>query len=102
MVKLRWHVDFEPQVAKQIKDQANAGLLTAEDFALLRKWIIEIEENGLTAVQAAKWNDHPLAAEWTGYRSASFSSSGRVIYRAKEGRLLVTIVRVTSTHNYRK
>jgi mRNA-degrading endonuclease YafQ of YafQ-DinJ toxin-antitoxin module len=76
--------------------------LTLDDIKALAKWVDEVENHGFDHVQIDYWNDHPLEAEWTGLRSASFSVRGRVIYRLEKGRLIVMVVRVTSTHDYRK
>jgi mRNA-degrading endonuclease YafQ of YafQ-DinJ toxin-antitoxin module len=97
-----WKVDYEPQVKAEIRSQLSDGTLTKDDLQALAKWVDEIESHGLDHVQTAYWNDHPLEAEWTGLRSASFSLRGRIICRAEDSRLIVMVVRVTATHNYRK
>lgn len=99
---MTWKVDYEAHVKPEIKTQLDAGSLTREDLQALAKWVDAIESRGPEHVQTAYWNDHPLEAEWTGLRSASFSLRGRVIYRIEDGRLVVMVVRVTATHNYRK
>ena len=99
---MAWKVDYEPNVKGEIKSQLDSGSLTKDDLKALAKWVDEIESHGLDHVQTDYWNDHPLEAEWTGLRSASFSLRGRIIYRVEDGRLIVMVVRVTATHNYRK
>ena len=99
---MAWKVDYEPHVKLEIRTQLEEGTLTRDDLHALAKWVDEIESHGLEHVQTGYWNDHPLEAEWTGMRSASFSLRGRVIYRIEDGRLVVMVVRVTATHNYRK
>ncbi len=99
---MSWKVDYESQVATEIKKQLSDGTLTKDDLQALMKWVDQIESHGLDRVQTNYWNDHPLEAEWTGLRSASFSLRGRVIYRIEDERLIVMVVRVTATHNYRK
>lgn len=99
---MTWKVDYEPQVRNELKSQLLSGALTKDDLQALVKWVDEIELYGLEHVQTDYWNDHPLEAEWTGLRSASFSVSGRVIYRVENARLIIMVVRVTATHNYRK
>lgn len=99
---MAWKVDYEPHVKAEIQAQMDNGTLSVSDLQALRKWVDEIESHGLEHIQTDYWNDHPLEAEWTGLRSASFSLRGRVIYRAENGRLIVMVVRVTATHNYRK
>lgn len=99
---MTWKVEYEPQVKTEIKKQLSDGSLTKDDLQALMKWVEEIENYGLDHVQTNYWNDHPLEAEWTGLRSASFSIRGRVIYRVENKRLTVMVVRITATHNYRK
>jgi len=97
-----WKVDYEPHVKTEVQIQLNAGTLTKDDLRALAKWVDEIESHGPEHVQTDYWNDHPLESEWTGLRSASFSVCGRVIYRVEDDRLIVMVVRITATHNYRK
>ena len=99
---MAWRVDYEANVKVEIKTQLDDGVLTMDDLKALSKWVDEIESHGLDHVQTDYWNDHPLEAEWTGLRSASFSLRGRIIYRVEDGRLVIMVVRVTATHNYRK
>ena len=99
---MSWKIDYEPKVRKELAEQLRAGLLTSADFTALRRWVDLILERGLASVQNATWHDHPLEGEWTGFRSASFSPAGRVIYRVEDGRLIVVVVRVTAIHNYRR
>jgi mRNA-degrading endonuclease YafQ of YafQ-DinJ toxin-antitoxin module len=99
---MTWKVNYESQVKAEIKAQLDAGTLSKDDLQALMKWVDTIESKGLDHVQTAYWNDHPLEAEWTGLRSASFSVRGRIIYRVEDQRLIIMVVRVTATHNYRK
>lgn len=99
---MAWKVEYETQVRSEIKTQLADGTLTKDDLKALAKWVDEIEMHGLEQVQTVYWNDHPLEAEWTGLRSASFSVRGRVVYRIEGRCLIVMVVRVTATHNYRK
>lgn len=99
---MAWKVDYEPHVKAEVQAQLEDGTLTLDDLRALRKWVDMIEAQGLEHVQTTYWNDHPLEAEWTGLRSASFSVRGRVIYRVEDGRLVVMVVRITATHDYRK
>ncbi len=99
---MRWKVDYKADVATELETQLRKGALTSADIAALKRWVYLIEARGLLSVQNDTWSDHPLEAEWTGFRAASFSPAGRVIYAVEENRLVVWVVRVTATHNYRK
>lgn len=99
---MSWKVDYSSDVRQQIESQLKAGELTSADLAALKRWVELIELRGLPFVQNSRWHDHPLEAEWTGFRAAAFSPSGRVIYSVVNDRLIVHVVRVTATHDYRK
>jgi mRNA-degrading endonuclease YafQ of YafQ-DinJ toxin-antitoxin module len=99
---MAWKVDYEEHVQVEIQIQLGNKALSKDDLDALAKWVNLIESHGLDHVQTDYWNDHPLEAEWTGFRSMSFSIRGRVIYRVEDGRLIAMVVRVTTTHNYHK
>ena len=99
---MSWKVDYAADVRHQIETQLKTGELTSADLAALKRWVEVIELRGLPFVQIRRWHDHPLEAEWTGFRSAAFSPSDRVIYSVVNDRLIVYVVRVTATHDYRK
>ena len=99
---MTWTVDYKPEVKEQMATQLNSGQLTSADIAALKRWVELIETRGLESVQNTRWHDHPLEAEWTGFRSAAFSPAGRVIYSVEDKKLIVCVVRVTATHDYKK
>jgi len=99
---MSWKVDYSPDVKDQIASQLKSGELTPSDIAALKRWVELIEQRGLAIVQNQRWHDHPLEAEWTGFRSAAFSPAGRIIYSVVNNRLIVHVVRVTATHDYKK
>lgn len=99
---MSWKVEYGPFVEEELRKQLHCGVLTKDDLKALFKWVNEVELYGLEHVQTYYWNDHPLEAEWAGLRSASFSLLGRIIYRVENTRLIIMVVRVTATHNYRK
>ena len=99
---MSWRVDYAPDVKHQIASQLKSGDLTSADIAALKRWVEVIEDRGLAVVQNERWHDHPLEAEWTGFRSAAFSPAGRVIYSVINDRLIVHVVRVTATHDYKR
>ena len=99
---MSWRVNYKSNVPKELKTQLKSGELTPADISALKRWVYLIESNGLSSVQNEAWSDHPLEAEWTGFRSAAFSPAGRVIYAIDGNRLTVWVVRITATHNYKK
>lgn len=98
-----WHVDFDAHVPLELAADIRVGRITRADVKVLRRWVMDVESNGLSHAQANRdWRDHELIrGKWRGYRAISFSNSGRLIYRVESGRLVVTIVRVTTDHDYK-
>ena len=98
-----WKIEYAPEVGSQMKQDFAAGKLTSEDVTLLKLWANEVEEHGPDHIRENKvWDDHPLEKEWAGHRSSCFSYKGRIIYRVKKNRIIVHVVRITLTHDYRK
>lgn len=103
-VKKTWTVEFESKsVEVEFIKFFRSGQISAEDNKVIIKWVNIIEAEGLEAIMKTPfWHDHALDGEWKGYRSSSFSSSGRIIYRVVDNKLLVSVVRVTPDHNYKR
>ena len=98
-----WVIDYEADVKKQIVAQMASGQMNTEDISVIRRWATEVEEQGLAATQAnPTWRDHELFDEWKGHRAISFRIDGRLIYRIENGKLIVMVVRVTGSHDYKK
>jgi mRNA-degrading endonuclease YafQ of YafQ-DinJ toxin-antitoxin module len=98
----KWTVDYESHVSEEMSTAFKSGKLTIDDVKIIKRWVGEVESKGLPYSQANKdWRDHELIhGQWKGYRAISFSYSGRLIYRAKDKRLIVVVVRVSPDHNY--
>ena len=99
-----WTVEFEnAQVEREISDLIRSKKLTKDDQAVIHAWIQQISLHGPESIQGDfKWADHPLHAEWNGYRSSAFSNRGRIIYRIVEKKVLIQIARITDSHDYKK
>lgn len=98
-----WSVELSAEADKKLRADFKHGLISAEDIRVIRRWIVDIEEQGLDFAQhKPDWRDHPLDGAWKGYRSMSFSYAGRVIYRIENEKIIVRVVRVTANHDYRK
>lgn len=99
----RWRVEYEKQVRGQISDGLESGEITQDDLEVIEKWVDLIEEFGPEQIQAdSTWYDHELFDEWKGHRSSAFHFRGRIIYRVEEHRVVVVVVRITKTHDYKK
>lgn len=99
-----WSVEFEgPSVQKEVEALIKAKKLSPEDQGIIHAWIQQITYHGPESIQGDfKWADHALENEWEGYRSSSFSSKGRIIYRIVEKKVLIKIAPITDEHDYKK
>ena len=102
-VKKKWSVEMTKEAEKRLRTDFNSGQITDIDIKVIKRWIADIEDQGLEFTQhKADWRDHQLVGEWKGHRSISFSFSGRVIYKAENEKVIVRVVRVTASHDYKK
>lgn len=67
----------------------------------LRRWVSDVERNGLASGQLAGYRDEALSGQRQGQRSIRLNQQWRAIYTVDEqGIVLVTILEVTP-HDYR-
>jgi mRNA-degrading endonuclease YafQ of YafQ-DinJ toxin-antitoxin module len=100
---LKWKVQNDENVDQEIKVAFKQGSLTLDDIKVLKAWTSQIEEQSLEFMQKNPlWNDHALDREWEGHRSSSFSRLGRIIYRVENDIVVIQVVRITTTHDYKK
>lgn len=78
--------------------------LTRDDRIVIQKWAEVVVKHGPQELQRhpSIWADHPLYGEWKGYRASSFSYKGRIIYNVEDQIITVVVVRISTTHDYRK
>ena len=96
-----WKVLITKKAEKELKSLINDGTLTVEDQNIIVAWIRDIMNNGIeNIVDSRKWNDHSLQGKWSGFRSSSFSFKGRIIYKIREKKVYVEVVRITTDHDY--
>lgn len=97
-----WVVDFETKKAEiDFVGLIKIGKIKPDDIRIIRRWVELIEEHGPTILQnKSYWNDHALDGNLSGYRSSSFGYKGRIIYKIKEQKLWVLVVKITHSHNY--
>lgn len=78
--------------------------LTGDDRVVIQKWAETVAKHGPAELQRhpSIWADHPLFGEWRGYRASSFSYSGRIIYKVENHIVTVIVMRISTTHDYRK
>ncbi len=46
------------------------------------------------------WNDHQLGNKRDGQRSSSFSASGRIIYKVKNNKIEISVVKIAVNQDY--
>jgi len=99
-----WSVEFESsKVEIEVTKLIRTGKITSEDRLVITTWIRLITEEGPARIQKEKrWDDHPLTADWKGYRSSSFSNSGRIIYKIENQVIKILIARITPDHDYKR
>lgn len=96
----KWTVNISDEASKVF--QGNA--LTTDDRIVIQKWAELVRDHGPGALtnRPGMWADHPLYGEWRGHRASSFSHSGRIIYKIQEQVVTVSVVRITTDHDYRR
>jgi hypothetical protein len=99
---LTWKVKITGAVARAISGSPS---LTDDDKRVIQDWGRTIQKDGPEGLskdtsRIAKWRDHELNGSWRGFRASSFSSSGRLLYKAVDQFVLVVVVRITATHDY--
>ena len=96
----KWQVKIE----REAEDVFKGSKLTPDDRLIIRKWAQTIIDQGPESLQAAPsiWADHALSGEWRGCRASSFSNRGRIIYRVERQIVTVVVIRITTTHDYKR
>lgn len=100
---LKWTVEISQKCELKLKVDIKNGNITSEDIKVIKRWVIEVETEGIEAAQNnVTWRDHILDGLWAGCRAISFSFSGRLLYKVEKDRVIVRVIRVTHNHDYRK
>lgn len=91
------------EAESKLRDDFKNSQITITDIKVIKRWIADIEDQGLEFTQhKADWRDNQLAGKWKGRRAISFSFSGRVIYKVENEKVIVRVVRVKADHDYKK
>jgi addiction module RelE/StbE family toxin len=91
-----WKIFEYKKVQKQI------SALPVDILKRYEKWKDIVIISGPTGLRQIKgFKDEPLSGEWKGYRSSRLNIQYRVIYRIKNDRLFVEVMKVTA-HDYRR
>lgn len=97
-----WKVFFSVMAEKNVRALVDSGGLAQADREVIATWIKQIQEFGPDSLRAGSnfWHDHDLFNDWKGFRASAFSIKGRIIYKVEEKRIMVVVVKVTTTHDY--
>lgn len=102
-MKKKWTVEMTKEAEKKLRTDFKSLQITAIDIKVIKRWVADVEDQGLEFTQhKAEWRDHQLVGEWKGYRAISFSFSGRVIYKVENEKVIVRVVRVTASRDYKR
>ena len=97
-----YKVVLTKKCANDLLKLKKSGFLSEDDLLTIRTWINEISIYGPEYIfTCGHWNDHQLKDERSGQRSSSFSQSGRSIYRIKNNKITITVLKITVDHDYR-
>ena len=96
----KWKVSITDEAAKVF----GSSLLSTDDRIVIQQWAELVRDHGPDALakRPGMWADHPLYGEWRGHRASSFSNSGRIIYKVQDQVVTVSVVRITTEHDYRR
>jgi mRNA-degrading endonuclease YafQ of YafQ-DinJ toxin-antitoxin module len=96
----KWTVNITDEASKVFESKA----LTTDDRIVIQKWAELVRDHGPEALtnRPGMWADHALYGDWRGHRASSFSHSGRIIYKVQEQVVTVSVVRITTEHDYRR
>jgi mRNA-degrading endonuclease YafQ of YafQ-DinJ toxin-antitoxin module len=99
-----WIVEMETMRSeRELETLIESGALSEQDQFIISAWTRQVMFHGPESLRIdPKWADHEPYDNWRGYRSSSFSVSGRIIYRIEGKTIKVKIARVTNDHNYKK
>jgi mRNA-degrading endonuclease YafQ of YafQ-DinJ toxin-antitoxin module len=96
-----YKVILTKKCSNDLLKQKKSGVLSNDDLILVRTWISEMTNFGPEYIESCgHWNDHKLIGDRAGQRSSSFSSSGRIIYKIKNNKIEISVVKITTDHNY--
>lgn len=98
-----WKILFTAAAEKEIKNQYKSGALTDSDREVIATWIKQVSEFGPESLRDSGnfWHDHNLDGIWEGFRSSAFSYRGRIIYKIENNKIMIKVVKLTTTHDYR-
>ena len=96
-----YKVILTKKCSNELLKQKKSGDLSNDDLIIIRTWFSEMTNFGPDYIESCRcWNDHALEEDRVGQRSSSFSSSGRIIYKVKNNKIEISVVKITADHDY--
>lgn len=96
-----YKVILTKKCSNELLKQKKSGDLSNDDLILIRTWVSEMTNFGPDYTESCRhWNDHELEGDRIGQRASSFSSSGRIIYKIKNNKIEISVVKITADHDY--
>ena len=96
-----YKVTLAKKCANSLSKFKKEDLISNDELIVIRAWISEMKNFGPEYIEYCDyWNDHELSGKRNDERASSFSDSGRIIYRVKNNKIEVSIIRITPDHDY--
>lgn len=96
-----YKVTLTKKCANSLSKFKKDHLISNDELIVIRAWISEMKNFGPEYIElCGYWNDHKLSGKRDDERASSFSDSGRIIYRIKNNKIEVSIIRITPDHDY--
>jgi mRNA-degrading endonuclease YafQ of YafQ-DinJ toxin-antitoxin module len=97
-----FNVTLTKKCSSDLLKQKKNGSLSENDLIVIRTWINEMSIFGPDYIRTCgHWNDHELKGNRAGQRSSAFSHEGRIIYKIKKSKVEISIIKITSDHDYK-
>ncbi|OUR97363.1 hypothetical protein A9Q84_13645 [Halobacteriovorax marinus] len=96
-----YKVTLTKKCANSLAKLKKENLISKDDLLIIKTWINEMVKLGPEYIQICEyWNDHKLTGAREDERSSSFSFSGRIIYRIKKSKIEISVIKITTDHDY--
>ena len=101
---MSWSVEFEDDLVwSKVHSLLKARSLTQDDIKIIKRWVDIIEKEGFEEIKnSTYWHEHALDGDLRGFRSSAFSNRGRIIYKIIDDKLIVSVVKITPDHDYKR
>ena len=96
-----YKVVLTKKCSNKLLKQKKLGELSDNDLIIIRTWISEMTHSGPEYIESCgHWSDHKLTGDRQGQSSSGFSSSGRIIYKVKNNKIEISVVKISVNYDY--